>query len=160
MTIGKPSGEDDNAAVARVLQTSLVHLLTLGLLATHARWNAIGTNFRSLRVELAELAEVTGHAADDVAERAVTIGAHADGRPSALTHVTAMPTIDPGAVGDTRTAKFVEAALDVVIDQLRTAIDMTADADAVSQAVLIGVSGELEKRAGRLRAWFAAAAGS
>ena len=142
----------NDGITAETLQTCLVNLLTVGLLAKQAHWNVVGPNFRSIHLQLDEVADYARAAADDVAERIATVGAHPDGRPSTISASNTMPTIELGTIREASAAKSMLAALDVAIEQLRTAVDMTADADPVSQGLLIDITAALEKHAWLLRA--------
>jgi starvation-inducible DNA-binding protein len=62
------------------LQGALVDLLGLALMAKQAHWNVFGAGFRPLHLQLDELASAARDFADDVAERAATIGVSPDGR--------------------------------------------------------------------------------
>jgi starvation-inducible DNA-binding protein len=72
----------ERRAGAAQLQGALVDLLDLTLIGKHAHWNVEGRLFRSVHRELDELVDAWRRLADEVAERAVTIGA-CPGRPGA-----------------------------------------------------------------------------
>ena len=142
----------NDGITTETLQTCLVHLLTVGLLAKHAHWNVVGPNFRSIHLQLDELADFARTGADGVAERIATVGAHPDGRPGTISELNTMPTVELGSMREASAAKSMVATLDVAIEQLQTAADMTADADPISQGLLIDITAALEKHAWLLRA--------
>ncbi len=73
---------------ATALDRALTDLIALGMLAKHAHWNVTGPSFRLLHATLADLANLVGDAADTVAERAITLGHHPDGRPETVVAAT------------------------------------------------------------------------
>src|SRR5688572_4438657 len=75
---------DSLKQVSADLQDSLVELLDLTLTAKQAHWNITGPNFRPLHLQLDEMVAEYRTWSDLVAERIVTLGLPADGRPSAV----------------------------------------------------------------------------
>jgi starvation-inducible DNA-binding protein len=73
-----------------VLQGMLVDLLDLTLIGKHAHWNVVGRHFRSVHHELDEL-KAWQPLADDVAERAATIGASPGGQAETIVGATRLP---------------------------------------------------------------------
>jgi starvation-inducible DNA-binding protein len=69
----------ERQALAVELQGTLVDLLDLTLIGKHAHWNVEGRLFRSVHHELDDFVDAWRILSDDVAERAVTIGASPDG---------------------------------------------------------------------------------
>jgi starvation-inducible DNA-binding protein len=66
------------------LQGALIDLIDLAMAAKQAHWNVCGPGFRSLHLHLDEIASVVRDLADDMAERAVALGASPDGRPASV----------------------------------------------------------------------------
>jgi starvation-inducible DNA-binding protein len=79
---------------------TLVDLLDLALIGKHAHWNVEGRLFRSVHEELDELVDAWRRLADDVAERAVTIGASPDGQVEAIAGATELEPF-PAAISGT-----------------------------------------------------------
>jgi starvation-inducible DNA-binding protein len=142
-------------AVCEILQHPLTNLITLSLLAKQAQWNVIGPSARSVSLQLEELAELARRAGDRVGERIATLGGSPDGRPESLAREVTMPTVAPERVGDREAVRLMAAALDVTINQLGVAIDMTTEADPVSRDLLVGAAAGFERQAWMLRAQLA-----
>jgi starvation-inducible DNA-binding protein len=131
--------------VAAQLQQRLVSLIDLALTLKHIHWNVVGPNFISVHMMLDPQHDGVETMVDDVAERIATLG----GVPLGL----------PGRIVDARTwtdysldradALSHLGALDLVytgvIENHRSAIDTVGDIDAVSQDLLIGQTGVLER---------------
>ncbi|MDX6717732.1 MAG: starvation-inducible DNA-binding protein, partial [Baekduia sp.] len=64
----------------RELQATLVDLIDLALTGKQLHWSVVGSDFRSLHLQLDELVESWHALADAVAERAVAIGTFPDGQ--------------------------------------------------------------------------------
>jgi starvation-inducible DNA-binding protein len=136
---------DEGIKVAACLQQRLVSLLDLSLTLKHIHWNVVGPNFISVHMMLDPQHDGVETMVDDVAERIATLG----GVPIGL----------PGRIVDARTwtdyaldradALSHLGALDLVytgvIEDHRAAIDAVGDIDAVSQDLLIGQTGVLER---------------
>lgn len=137
--------------VAPALDASLTDLVSLGLLAKHARWNLAGPAFGPLRLRFDELAGVVFDAADTIAERAVTLGHHPDSRVETIARENTLPDLPPGEMRDSATVAAFEALLDMVITRLHVAIDTSCD-DPVTQDLLVAIAGTLEKQAWMIRA--------
>jgi len=137
--------DDDKAVTGAALNRALVDLVDLSLVAKQAHWNLVGKGFRSLHLQLDEVVDAVRIFSDDVAERAVTIGVAPDGRAATVARESAVAEHPAGWIQDTDVVDYFVAALKAVIGRLREGIDVTADADVVSQDMLIGVTAALEK---------------
>ena len=102
---------DDNPQ-ASALDSTLADLLDLTLLAKHSHWNVSGPRFQSVHAFLHELAELAIVSADDVAERAVTLGHSPDGRAAKVASSSSLPTGAGGPVTDAETIAPFTAILD------------------------------------------------
>lgn len=137
--------ETEGRLVADCLQGRLIGLLDLGLTLKHIHWNVVGPNFISVHQMLDPQYDGVQQMVDDIAERIATLG----GVPSGL----------PGRIVDTRTwtdyaldradALAHLGALDLVYQSViadhRHAIDLVEESDTVSQDLLIGQTGILER---------------
>jgi starvation-inducible DNA-binding protein len=94
-----PFGSDERA-VAGELQGMLVDLIDLALIGKQAHWNVEGRWFRSLHLDLDELVDDWRTLGDEVAERAVAIGAAPDGRAETVAGSTEIEPLPTGALGD------------------------------------------------------------
>lgn len=90
----------EQQAVAVELQEMLVDLLDLTLIGKHAHWNVEGPHFRSVHHELDELVDAWRTLSDDVAERAVTIGASPDGQVETIAGATQLEPVPGGYLND------------------------------------------------------------
>jgi hypothetical protein len=97
----------ERQAVAVELQDMLVDLVDLTLIGKHLHWNVEGRLFRSVHDELDDLVDAWRMLSDDIAERAVTIGASPDGQVEAIAGATRLDPVPPrpsqrptGASGD------------------------------------------------------------
>ena len=136
---------------ATALDHTLTDLISLSLLANQIRWNLTGPAFSPVRRLLGELADRAGDGADSVAERAVIIGHHPDGRVEVIARRNVLPTVDPGPVPDVHAIALFDTALGTVITRLRTAMDAVAD-DLVTGDLFISIARDLERAAWVFRA--------
>lgn len=137
--------EDDKKVAGAALNRALVDLVDLSLVAKQAHWNLVGKGFRSLHLQLDEVVDAVRIFADDVAERAVTIGVAPDGRASTVAKESAIAEHPAGWIQDTVVVDYFVDALKVTIGRLRQGIAETGEADVVSQDMLIGITAALEK---------------
>ena len=140
-----------NEAVAKDLQATLVELIDLALLGKQAHWNVVGTNFRSVHLELDEIIDMSRLAYDRVAERLVTIGVPADGRAETVSAGSELAPYPAGFLSAPETVRIVTEAMDTIGNRMRQRIARIGDDDPVSQDILIGTLDELEKAAWMLR---------
>ena len=136
---------------ATALDRALTDLITLGMLAKNANWNVTGPNFGVLHSTLAHLANLVGDAADTLAERAITLGHHPDGRPEKVAAATSLPTLEPGPLRDHGAVSAFVTILESLISALHVALDCFAE-DPVTEDLLIRVVGPLEMHAWMIRA--------
>lgn len=135
----------DKEVAGAALNRALVDLVDLSLVAKQAHWNLVGKGFRSLHLQLDEVVDAVRIFSDDVAERAVTIGVAPDGRAATVARDSIIAEHPAGWIQDEAVVEYFIAALKAVIGRIRQGIDETADADVVSQDMLIGITGALEK---------------
>ena len=131
--------------VAELLQKLLSTYNDLHLTLKHVHWNVVGPNFIGVHEMIDPQVELVRGYADDVAERIAALGASPQGTPGAILKDR---TWDDYSVGrDTVQAHL--AALDLVytgvVEDARKAIEVLDDLDLVSQDLVIGQVGELEK---------------
>lgn len=143
-TVPGLSGKE-GAKVARVLQQRLSAYNDLHLTLKHIHWNVVGPNFIGVHEMIDPQVELVRGYADEVAERIATLGESPKGTPGAIEKNR---TWDDYSVGrDTAQAHL--AALDLVYDGVvtdnRKAIEEVGDIDPITEDVLIGHTGQLEK---------------
>lgn len=134
------------------LQANLTNFVDLALLLKQAHWNVVGRNFRSVHLQLDEILETVRAASDEIAERMDTLGAAPDGRSSTVAARTSLAEYPEGFQGVDATVKQVSDALKSAIDELRAAIEVTGDLDPVTEDLLIGIAGPVEKHLWMLQA--------
>lgn len=136
---------ESGAAVAAVLQERLVGLIDLSLTLKHIHWNVVGPNFIAVHEMLDPQYAGVQEMVDDLAERIATLG----GVPSGL----------PGRIVDERTWTDYQldradslthlGALDLVyqgvISDHRAAVAHAGELDAVTEDLLLGQTGVLER---------------
>jgi starvation-inducible DNA-binding protein len=137
--------EKDGREVAELLQKLLSTYNDLHLTLKHVHWNVVGPNFIGVHEMIDPQVDLVRGYADDAAERIAALGVSPKGTPGAILEDR---TWDDYSVGrDTVQAHL--AALDLVytgvIEDARKAIDTLEDLDLVSQDLVIGQVGELEK---------------
>jgi len=135
----------EQQAVGQELQALLVELIDLALTAKQAHWNVSGLWFRPLHTQLDELADDVRGWSDDVAERLTTIGIAADGRVGTVVEATPFASFPSGFVDGTKVVALVVERLATVIENSRARIERLGALDLVSQDLVIGITGRLEK---------------
>ncbi|MFX1759349.1 DNA-binding protein Dps [Rhodococcus gordoniae] len=135
----------DGSRTAQILQERLSAYNDLHLTLKHIHWNVVGPNFIGVHEMIDPQVELVRGYADEVAERIAALGGSPKGTPGAIEKNR---TWDDYSVGrDTAQAHL--AALDLVYDGLitdnRKAIDEVGKLDPITEDVLIGQTGQLEK---------------
>jgi starvation-inducible DNA-binding protein len=143
--VKSPLSDADLNTVSEALQGALVDLVDLALVAKQIHWNVVGPRFRTVHLQLDEVVTTARTYSDTVAERAAALGVPPDGRAATVAVGSGIGVTPEGWVDDeTAVATFAEA-LGAVIVRMRERIGTTAEADPVSQDILIAITGDLEK---------------
>lgn len=137
--------EADAATIVDLLQHRLVAYNDLHLVLKHVHWNVVGPHFIGVHEMLDPQIELVRGYADEVAERIAALGGSPNGTVGAI---VALRDWDDYSLGrDTVGAHL--GALDLVytgvIASNRTVIDALEELDVVTQDLIIGQTGELEK---------------
>lgn len=143
-TVPGMSNKDGNE-VAALLQKQLSTYNDLHLTLKHVHWNVVGPNFIGVHEMIDPQVELVRGYADEVAERVAALGASPKGTPGAIIEDR---TWDDYSVGRDTVAAHLAAVNLVytgVIEDTRKAIARLDDIDLVTQDILIGHAGELEK---------------
>ncbi|WP_432158954.1 Dps family protein [Streptomyces sp. bgisy153] len=143
--VKSPLAEADLKTVGEALQGALVDLVDLSLVAKQVHWNVVGPRFRSVHLQLDEVVASARTHSDTVAERASALGVSPDGRATTVAAGSGIGTAPQGWVKDSDAVAVLVAALGAVITRTRERVSATADADPVSQDLLIGITADLEK---------------
>ena len=143
--ITSPLPAEAQQTVGGVLQDALADLVDLSLVAKQAHWNVLGRTFRDAHLHLDELVDLARQFADEVAERAATLGVSPDGRGETVAKNSGIPAFDEGwrSVEDV-TAAIVEI-LATLIARHRERIAATDAPDPVTQDLLIAQTAKLEE---------------
>lgn len=142
----------DQQSVAVELQGMLVDLIDLTLIGKQAHWNVEGAHFRSLHDQFDELVDDWRELSDEVAERAVTIGASPDGQAETIAGATELEPLPSGHLSDRQVRIAIADRLGDVVARTRTRIDRVEPDDPVSGDLLLRAAGVLEKQLWMIRA--------
>ncbi|MBO4253448.1 Dps family protein [Streptomyces griseorubiginosus] len=147
MTVVKSTLPEPAREVAgEALQSTLVDLLGLSLIAKQAHWNIVGPRFRSIHLQLDEVVDTARTYADTVAERSAALGLPPDGRPETIAASYTLPGSKDGWQRDTEVVQLVVESLEAAIGRLRERITATEEPDPVTQDLLIAITADLEKQ--------------
>jgi starvation-inducible DNA-binding protein len=136
---------DSATEVVEILAGRLVALVDLSLVLKHVHWNVVGPSFIGVHLMLDPQVVAVGAMADTLAERIAALGASPDGLAG---HIVDTRAWDEYPLGRATTARHLAALDDSfsgVIRSHRKAIDSLDTIDPVSQDVLVGQTGLLEK---------------
>ena len=150
--IGVPMDVEWRVAAAGYLEDLLVDLITLSLNTKQAHWHVTGRNFLPVHDQLDTLEGDVRLWADDVAERAITLGIPVDGRPATIGAMNALKELPPGFLTDIEAVTTIGHQVTAVADRIRTGLDALAEADPASEDLVIGVLRGLEKHLWMLQA--------
>ncbi|GAA3042116.1 starvation-inducible DNA-binding protein [Streptomyces olivoverticillatus] len=143
--VKSPLPEHDRKIVADALQGALVDLVDLSLVAKQVHWTVVGPRFRSVHLQLDEVVASARQHMDAVAERASALGISPDGRAETVAKTSGIDPVGHGWTKDGEAVRMLVAALGAVITRMRERIQSTGDPDPVTQDLLIGLTGDLEK---------------
>jgi starvation-inducible DNA-binding protein len=142
--ISSPLGQAEQDAVGEVLQSTLVDLIDLSLIAKQAHWNIVGKNFRSVHLQLDELVTLARTYTDEVAERASALGVSPNGKARTVADNSVLDFPEGWQDEDTVITTIV-SALAQLIERLRTRIEATDKPDLVTQDLLIEITKQVEQ---------------
>ena len=131
--------------IVEIIQPILTDLSDLGLLLKHAHWNVRGALFLSIHEQLDSIANTVRDSADEIAERIVTLGHPADGLVQSVAAGTRLNPLRAQFLPTQEVIEAISSRIHTVTSFLRQAIDDTGDVDPVTQDMLIGITGQLEK---------------
>ncbi|MFG0288859.1 MAG: Dps family protein [Rhodopirellula sp. JB044] len=143
---------ENNEKVTAILQQNLVNFVDLALLMKQAHWNVVGTNFRSVHLQLDEIIATTRDGSDELAERIATLGVSADGRSATVDSDSELKAYPEGFQDVPTTVKHVADAIKTAVDTLRASIEKLGDLDPVSEDLCIGIAAPMEKHLWMLQA--------
>jgi starvation-inducible DNA-binding protein len=145
--------ETARARIAEALDAALADGLDLHSHIKVAHWNVKGPHFAALHPLYETFAVALAGFNDEVAERAVTLGARVRGTARHVAQASRVPEYPADAVRDLDTVRHLADRIDAYLDGVRKARDVadeSQDQDTVD--LLTGVVEEFEKNAWFLRA--------
>lgn len=138
--------EKTRAQVAQLLNARLAEAIDLRLAAKQAHWNVRGATFGELHELFDKVAEAANEWADEMAERAVQLGAIAEGTTAAVAKAT---NLKPYPLAITAADAHVSATADMLAafgDKVRASIGIADEAgDPVTADLLTEISAEADK---------------
>jgi starvation-inducible DNA-binding protein len=146
MPINSPLNDTDRATTGDALQSALVDLIDLSLLAKQAHWTLVGPRFRSVHLQLDEVVAVARRHMDVIAERASAIGVPPDGRARTVVADSGLPDLKSTswiAVEDV--VEEFTTILETAAGRMRDRVASTAESDPVTQDRLIQAAADLEQ---------------
>lgn len=135
------------------LQRVLVATLDLQLSVKQAHWNLAGAGFRPIHLQLDEISDGLREQADELAERAVTIGVQPDGRSATVAATTPLEQLPAGRLDVPDAVAAIADGLDGLAATAREHLAATGEQDPASQDTLIALVKFVEKERWMLRAW-------
>lgn len=136
---------DRRLAVADILQGLLVDFVDLELQGKQAHWNLRGRMFRELHLHLDELVDVARAGADKLAERCLALGVAADGRVATVGTSSRLEAFPEGRIDDQAVVELMVERLHTLSSDARSRLGRLGELDPVSQDLVNGVLGDIEK---------------
>ncbi|MDB1088356.1 DNA starvation/stationary phase protection protein [Streptomyces sp. ACA25] len=137
--------EESLKVVGEALQGALVDLIDLSLVAKQTHWNVVGSRFRTVHLQLDDVVATARQYSDTVAERASALGVAPDGRAATVAAHTGIKQFPEGWQRDSDAVSALVDALAAVIVRMRERMTAAGKVDPVTEDILIGMTGELEK---------------
>jgi starvation-inducible DNA-binding protein len=145
--------EDARTKIAEALDATLADGLDLHSQIKVAHWNVKGPHFAALHPLYETFAVALAGFNDEIAERAVTLGARVHGTARHVAKASRLPEYPAEAVRDLDTVRQLADRIDTYLDGVRKARDVAqAKDDQDTVDLLTGVVEEFEKHAWFLRA--------
>jgi len=130
----------EGATLISLLQERLGALIDLGLTLKHIHWNVVGPSFIGVHQMLDPQYEGVQAQVDATAERIATLGGVPNGLPGNLVAERSWHDYELGRANSQGHLAALDLVYRGVIEDHRTAIEKTEDADPVTQYMLIGQS--------------------
>lgn len=137
--------EQNRDKAVEALQLGLVHLIDLALTSKQAHWNLQGPQFQSIHEQLDLVVNDLRTYADEVAERITTLDVAADGRSHTVAGKSTLSTFPEGRPRALAAADEIAKRLEDTSKLLREHQPLLADADPISEDLVIEVLRSLEK---------------
>ncbi len=148
-----PLAQDARSRIAEALAATLADGLDLHSQIKVAHWNVKGLHFAALHPLYETFATTLAGFNDEVAERAVTLGALIRGTVRHVAQTSRLPEYPESAVRDLDTVRHLSERIEAYLAGVRKARDVAdAGKDQDTVDLLTGVVNEFEKNAWFLRA--------
>lgn len=138
--------EETRAAVNGALQTTLTTLIDLSMQTKQAHWAVVGPRFRSVHEQLDEFHDFYRGAIDDVAERMTALNGVPDGRAATVASDSSLPAFPEGAMTVDGVLSTLANHVATTVSRLREHQATVADLDPITEDLLIGIIGTMEKQ--------------
>lgn len=135
----------EGSSVADTLQARLMSLVDLSLTLKHIHWNVVGPHFIGVHEMLDPHYAGVLTMIDDLAERISTLGGVPSGLPGRLVRDRSWNDYDLDRADAIAHLGALDLVYQGVIGDHRTAIDRVAEIDNISEDLLIGQTGVLER---------------
>lgn len=136
---------EEGHRVASALQERLHTLNDLQLTLKHAHWNVVGRGFISVHEMLDPQIELVRGFVDEIAERMATMGVPPNGLPGALVDTREWDDYDIGRGTVPEHLASLDHVYNGVITSHRDVIGVVGEIDPITEDMLIGQTGQLEK---------------
>ena len=136
---------DEGVEVVDVLQRRLIALIDLSLTLKHIHWNVVGPSFIGVHEMLDPQYAGVVAMVDDVAERIATLGGVPCGLPGRIVEDRTWDDYDLGRADSIGHLGALDLVYQGVISDQRAAMDAVAEVDRVSEDLLTGQAGILER---------------
>ncbi|HSQ31283.1 MAG TPA: ferritin-like domain-containing protein [Gemmatimonadaceae bacterium] len=145
-------GTHDRSKSAGALQATLIELQALQLATKQAHWNVSGMLFWSMHEMLDAHYEAIAAMTDEVAERLLSTGNPADGRPRTIVERSPIAEMPDGLLDDSWLLAYFAEQYAVVADRLLERIGDIEEDDPTSANLLQEVEHLVEKNQWQVRA--------
>ncbi len=135
----------DGSKVADTLQQRLMSMVDLSLTLKHIHWNVVGPNFIGVHKMLDPHYEGVLAMIDDLAERISTLGGVPSGLPGRLVKDRSWNDYELDRADAIAHLGALDLVYQGIIANHRNAIDEVSDIDNISEDLLIGQTGVLER---------------
>lgn len=136
---------DVTKEVVETLQQRLADSIDLSLQLKQAHWCVVGSNFRTVHLQLDEILVDTRAASDEIAERIATLGVAPDGTAKTVASQSKLDGMSTEFASASAMVTAVADRLKTTIEGLRESIEKLGELDPISEDMLIAISGPLEK---------------
>ncbi len=135
------------------IQSRLYDLIAHYHSVQQAHWNVRGPQFASIHDLLGDFYTSLGADIDRLAERKITLGEAADGRPSAVSSNSTLGRNDTGFQKDYDVVKNLVPSTKMLSDNLSTSIKKVGEMDVVTQDLMIDIQAGVDLYLWKLRSF-------